>query len=264
MTETAAAHLEPRSTGGVLPAQRTRTMLGHRPRSKALFRVAGLGALVTGILIPLQIAAFIAWPPPIDGTVADWFDLFQRSPLIGLVSFDVAILLEEILLVPIVLALYVLLRRESASLMAMAVGFWFVSIALFIASNTGFEMLALSRSYADAAGEPQRAAYLAAGQAMLASYMQQGSAFVVGYLLASLAGVLAGVAMLRNRVFSRWAAYAAIGGNLLGLGLFIPTIGVPLSIISVFVLIAWYLLIGWRLVRLSTMPERTRHRSCRR
>jgi hypothetical protein len=203
--------------------------------------------------------AFIAWPPPIEGTVADWFDLFQRSPVIGLVSFDLAILLEEVLLIPIVLALYLLLRRQSESLMAIAAGLWLVSIALFIASNTGFEMLALSQGYTDAATDAQRAGYVGAGQAMLASYMEQGSAFLIGYFLASLAGVLAGVGMLRNWVFSRWAAYAVIGGNVLGLALFVPTVGVPLAIGSVFVLIAWYLLIGWRLLRLAAevRPDNT-------
>jgi hypothetical protein len=212
--------------------------------------VAGFGALLTGLLIPLQIVAFIMWPPPIDGTVADWFQLFRQSPIIGLVSFDIAILLEEVLLVPIILALYLVLRQESESLMVIASGLWLVSVALFITSNTGFEMLALSQGYANVTSDARRSTYLAAGQAMLASYMQQGSAFVMGYLLASLAGVLVGIAMLRNRVFSRWAAYAVIGGNVLGLGLFVPAIGVPLSIGSVFVLIAWYLLIGWRLLRL--------------
>jgi hypothetical protein len=244
--------------GGVVPEHRTRaTEIGNDPRWKGLYRVAGIGALLTGILIPLQIIAFIAWPPPIDGTVADWFDLFTRSPFIGLVSFDLAILLEEMLLIPIVLALYVLLRRENESLMAIAAGFWAVSIALFIASNTGFEMLALSQGFAQATAEAERLAYLAAGQGMVASYMEQGSAFVVGYLLASLAGVVVGVSMLRTRVFSRWAAYAVIGGNVLGLGLFVPAIGVPLSIGSVVVLIIWYLLIGWRLLWLSAGTRRT-------
>jgi hypothetical protein len=215
----------------------------------ALYRLAGVGAVLTGLLIPLQIVAFIVWPPP-EGGVMEWFELFQDSPLIGLVSFDVAILVEEVLLVPVILALYLLLRRSSESLMLTAAALWLVSVALFIASNTGFEMLSLSNGYAAATSETEQATYLAAGQAMIASYMEQGSAFVMGYLLASLAGLLVGIAMLRNRVFSRVAAWAVIVANVLGHGLFLPGIGVLLSIISVVVLIAWYLLIGWRLLRL--------------
>lgn len=215
-----------------------------------LYRVAGLGAIATGILIPLQVVALIVWGLP-DGVVA-WFARFNESPFIGLVSFDLALMVEEALLVPIILALYVLLRRESESLMLVATGLWLVSVALFIGANTGFEMLSLSHGYAAAGSEAERAQYLAAGQTMLAAYMGQGSSFVMGYLLASAAGVLAGIAMLRNRVFSRVAAWAVIVANVVGLGLFIPVIGVPLSILSVVILIVWYLLIGWRLVRLPT------------
>jgi hypothetical protein len=218
---------------------------------RLLFAVAGVGALLTAVLIPLQIVAFIVWPLP-EGGVLHWFELFQENPLIGLISFDLAMLLEEILLVPIVLALYVVLHRASESLMLMAAAAWLISIALFVGSNTGFEMLALSHGYMEATTAEQ-AAFVAAGQAMLSSYMELGSGFVVGYTLASLAGVLVGVSMLRSAAFPRFAAWAAIAANVLGFGLFAPGIGVGLSIISVLILIAWYAAVGWRLVRQPAM-----------
>jgi hypothetical protein len=223
---------------------------------RLLFRVAGLGALLTALLIPLQIVAFIVWPLP-EGGVAEWFELFQKSPFIGLISFDLVILLEEVLLIPIVLALYVVLRRTSGSLALTAAGMWFVSIALFVGSNTGFEMLALSTGYAEAATQVERATYLAAGQTMLSQYMEQGSSFVVGYVLASLAGILVGFAMLRSTRFPPFAGWAAIVANVLGLGLFLPGIGVLLSIASVLILIAWYAAVGWRLIRLPALEEAT-------
>ena len=221
---------------------------------RLLFKVAGIGALLTAVLVPLQVVAFIAWPLP-EGGVIEWFELFQDSPFIGLVSFDLVILLEEILLIPIVLALYVILRRSSESLALIAAGMWFVSIALFVGSNTGFEMLALSNGYADAATSAERATYVAAGQGMLTAYMEQGSSFVVGYVLASVAGILVGIAMLRTTVFPRMAAWAAIVANVLGFGLFLPGIGVLISILSVFILIAWYAIVGWRLVGLAGSEE---------
>lgn len=221
---------------------------------RPLFQVAGAGALITALLIPLQIVAFIVWPLP-EGGVTEWFELFQESPFIGLVSFDLAILIEEMLLIPIVLALYLVLRRASPSLVLMAAGAWFVSIALFVGANTGFEMLALSGGYAEAASDAERTTYLAAGQAMLSAYMEQGSSFVVGYVLASLAGILIGLAMLRATIFPRLAAWAAIAANVLGFGLFLPEIGVLLSILSVLILIAWYAMVGWRLLRLSALEE---------
>ncbi len=220
-------------------------------RWRALYRVAGVAALVTVLLVPLQIVAFMVWPFP-EGGVAEWFDLFQRSPFVGLVSFDLAILLEEALLIPIIGALYLLLHRRSESLMLIAAGLWLVSVALFIGSNTGFEMLALAGRYADAASEAQRGMYLAAGQAMLSAYLEQGSSFVLGYLMASAAGILVGAAMLRSRAFPAWVGSAAIVANVIGLGLFLPGIGVGLSIGSVLILWAWYAGVGWQLLRNPT------------
>lgn len=97
---------------------------------------------------------------------------------------------------------------------------------------------------------------VAGGEGLLAAYMGNGTSFVVGYLLASVAGILVGVAMLRAPVFHRAAAYAAIVANVLGLGLFLPGIGILLSLVSVVILCIWYAVIGWRLVRLPVGTPR--------
>ena len=91
-------------------------------RYAALYRVAGAGALLTALLIPLQVVAFIAWPLP-EGGAAAWFAVFRENPVRGLVSYDLLILLEEALLIPVVLALYTLLHRRSESVMLVAAGF---------------------------------------------------------------------------------------------------------------------------------------------
>lgn len=222
---------------------------------EGLYRAAGLGALLTALLIPLQVVAFIVWPLP-EGGALDWFAVFREDPLRGLVSYDLLILVEEALLIPTVLALYLLLHRQSPSLMLVTAGFWFVSIALFIGANTGFEMLTLATRHAEAATEAERAAYLATGEGMLAAYMGNGTSFVVGYVLASVAGILVGVAMLRAPVFHRSAAYAAIIANVLGFGLFLPGIGILLSLVSVVILCIWYAVIGWRLLRMPAGGQR--------
>jgi hypothetical protein len=214
-----------------------------------LYRAAGAGALLTALLIPVQVVAFIVWPLP-EGGAADWFAVFRDEPIRGLVSYDLLILLEEALLIPIVLALYTLLSPRSPSLMLVTAGFWFVSIALFVGANTGFEMLTLATHHAKATDEAARAAYLATGEGMLAAYMGNGTSFVVGFVLASVAGVLVGFAMLRTPVFHRLAAYAVIVANVLGFGLFLPGIGILLSLVSVVILCVWYAVIGARMIRL--------------
>src|SRR3712207_1519303 len=137
---------------------------------RLLYRAGGAAALITAVLIPLQIVVFVAWPPPLGGPVIDWFTLFQDNRLLGLLSLDLLLMVDYVLLVPIVLALYVALRRTSGSFMAVATALHFVTIAAYFASNTAFEMLSLRDGYAAATTDAQRATYLAAGQAMLATF----------------------------------------------------------------------------------------------
>jgi hypothetical protein len=217
---------------------------------KPLYRVGGAAALITATLIPLQIIVFVVWPPPFEGTAREWFALFQDNWLRGLLSLDLLLIVDYVLLIPIVLALYVTLRRVSESFMAVGTALYFVAIASFFASNTAFEMLSLSDHYAAATTDAQRAMYLAAGQSMLATF--EGTAFQVSYVLASVAGITIGAVMLRSDIFSTVAAYALIVGDVIGLGLYLPTIGIFLSVISVPVLWIWYVLIGRRLIQLGS------------
>jgi hypothetical protein len=216
---------------------------------KPLYRVGGAAALITAILIPIQVVVFVVWPPPREGTASEWFTLFEDNWLLGLLSLDLLLIVDYVLLVPIVLALYVALRRVSESWMAVGTALYFVAIAAYFASNTAFEMLSLSDQYAAATTDAQRATYLAAGEAMLATF--EGTAFHVSYVLASLTGITIGAVMLRSDIFSRVAAYALILGDVIGLGLYVPTIGLFLSVISVSVLWIWYVLIARRLIQLG-------------
>jgi hypothetical protein len=149
------------------------------------------------------------------------------------------------LLIPLMLAFYVLLRPTSESIMASAAAAGLLGIALFIASNPAFVMLSLSGRYEAATTEAQRSVLLAAGEATLATW--QGTAFQVAYILGSVAGIAVGAVMLRSGVFGKPTAYMAILGNAVGLGLYIPTIGVYIAVFSVVFLEIWYALVARRL-----------------
>lgn len=164
-------------------------------RWKRLYKVGGAAALVIVALIPIQMAIFVAFPPP--DTVAGYFGLFQDSWLLGLLSLDLLYLLSNILLS----VLYPVLRRTSESFMAIALMLGVLGIAAYTASHTAFEMLSLSNQYAAATTEAQRAILLGAGQAMLAIY--KGTAFdVYNALSAAALLVIAGV-MLRSLRLAR-------------------------------------------------------------
>jgi hypothetical protein len=218
-------------------------------RWKPLFRIAGAAALITAVLTPIAIAVFAIWPPPYEGTAEDWFSLFQDNWLLGLLSLDLPFVVINILMIPIMLALYVCLRRVSPSLMALAVAIFLVGVAAFFASNPSVEMLSLSNRYAEAATEVGRLSLLGAGEAMLATF--QGTAFHVNYILAQIAGIVIGAVMLRTTIFSRWIGYLMIGGNALGFGLYVPAVGLVLSAFSGVILWVWFILIARRFFQLG-------------
>lgn len=214
---------------------------------KGLYRAGGLAALITVLFMPIQMVVFIVSPPP--STVIDFFTVFQSNRLLGLLDLDLLLIADNVLLILVFLALYVVLRRASESLAVVGTAFGLIGIAAYFASNTAFNMLSLSDQYAAATTDAQRSILLAAGQAMLATYT--GTAFDLSYILGSIAGLLVSVAMLRSPIFGRTAAYLGILANVIGLGLFIPTIGIYLSLISVVPLWVWYILVGRSLLRLS-------------
>jgi hypothetical protein len=243
---------------------------GAEVRWATLYAVGGVGALVVGAMTVFGVITFLAWPPP-EGAVTEWFALFERNWLVGMLGLDLGMLVSFLANIPVILALYVVLRRASESLTALATVLGLVAIATYFASSRAFEMLALSRQYAAATTDAQRLMLEAVGQSMLTTYLgpfagaapaggwnYQGTAFNLSFVLWSIAGVLLSIAMLRSTVFGRVVASVGILGNTAALGLFVPVVGVALSIASLPLLLVWYLVIARRLFQLragrSTEP----------
>ena len=126
---------------------------------------------------------------------------------------------------------------------------WLMGAILFRGSNTGFEMLALARGDA-AAGPADQAAYIAAGHGMLASYWDIGTSFVFGYVLSAVGGILLGAALVRAGALGRATGWLFLVANVVGLGIFLPGVGIAVSLVSVLLLWVWFLRIGWSLVRM--------------
>jgi len=57
--------------------------------------------------------------------------------------------------------------------------------------------------------------------------------------------------MFRSGVFSKTTAYLRIGSAVFDFGIFIPRIGLYISILSVLLLMAFHILVGRRLLRLA-------------
>lgn len=217
-----------------------------------LYRTAAIAALISVALFLFQIVAFFVWPPP--STLAGHFNLLQLRPLVGLVSLDFLILVDEILAIPICLALYLSLRRVHESLVLFATALSAASIACFLIATPALNMLYLSQQYTAATTGVERERLLAAGEAVLSSW--QGTPFQVGNVVGSIAMVLIAWVMLRSQIFSKSAGYAGIVAGVVGLGMYVPKVGVFISILSVVGMQVWYVMIAVTLLRLASVrPE---------
>jgi hypothetical protein len=213
-----------------------------------LYKIGGAAALLMAALIVAQALIYIVWPPP--DTATEFFALFQNNPLLGLLSLDLIYLIDNALMVPIYLALYMALRRSGESLMALGLALGFIGLAAYYASNSAFEIYALSNQYAAAATDAEQTALLGAGQAMLAIY--RGTAFNVYYVLNCIALLLFSIVMLRSRVFSRATGYLAL---LAGLLMIVPStagiIGLVSALLSLVPWTIWLILFARRMFQLA-------------
>jgi hypothetical protein len=215
---------------------------------KLLYRLGGAAALTMVGIIVIQMIVFMTAPPPLEGTAIDWFELFQRNRLIGLIDFELLMIVYTILSIPMTLALYFALRKTDQAFSALFVLLGLVGVMCFIAARPALEMLYLSDQFALASTETQKSLLLAAGEAKLATF--HGTAFQTSYLLGSINGLVVSLVMLKSKVFSKATAYIRLGSSLFDFGLYIPVIGTFLSIFSVLFLFVWNIMVARRLFQL--------------
>lgn len=218
----------------------------------SLYKASGVAALLSALFFPIQIIVFILNPPP--STVAGWFALFQNNYLVGLLDLDLLLIVDQALAILIFIGLFIALFRFNPSFATIGAALGLASTLLFIATNPAFAMLSLSDQYAAAATEAQRLTLLAAGQAVITGW--QGSAFQASYILGSIAPVIISLVMLRCKLFSKATAYLGIASNVIALGLYVPKIGTYISVSSVVLLWAWYILLARGFILLGKSNHR--------
>jgi hypothetical protein len=231
--------------------------VGADARWRTLDLAGGAAALFTAVSFAIHITVvFPLWQArAFEGNIVDWFALFEDNSLIGLLSLDLLLVVDYVLLIPVFLALYVALKRTSASLAAMALSTGLVGIATYFAANSAFDMLVLSDKYAAASTDVERAALGAVGEAMVAS-VTHGTAYYLSYFLATVAYIAISVPMLWGEAFGKVAGYVGIVSSVASLAIYLRIgpvsyggmmIGDYVSILSIVGFEVWYVLIALRL-----------------
>jgi hypothetical protein len=217
---------------------------------KSLYKVGGVAALLMFVITIVQSIIFIAYPPP--STVIDYFTLFQKNKILGLLDLDFLLIVINILLILIYLALYAALERFNKSYTAIALVIGLVGTTLFFASREAtFGMLSLSSQYTTATTDAEKTMFLAAGQTLLTIY--NGTAFDLSYVLGGVVILIFSVVMLQSNVFSKATAYVGIAMGVLML--VPPTVGIVgllLSLISLIPTLIWLIPIARKFFQLGS------------
>jgi len=208
-------------------------LIAADPRWHGLYRSGAYASIAMLVIMVAQVVVFSVWPPP--DSVEGFFTLFRDNGLLGLMSMDFLYLINNAVLILIYLALYAALRRQAESAMLVSLVMGLVGIAAYYASNTAFEMLAVSRQYWGAVNEVQRTALLAAGEVLLATY--KGTAFDVYYVLNGAMLLILAVVMLRSQVFSKITGWFALAAAIL---MTVPSTAGPVGMVfALLSLVPW-------------------------
>jgi hypothetical protein len=201
-----------------------------------LYRVAQFLALAMLLIIPLQIAIYIISPPP--DTVKGFFELYQLNPFLGLLSLDFLYLINNMIIVIVYLAIFILLFQEKPVVVLLAFILGIIGVACYYPSNPAFEMLTLSHQYFQALPQ-QQLIYLAAGEAVMAGYT--GTSFDVYYVLSTICLLLFAYAIFKSPKFKK---SVGLWGLVSGFFMIIPSsAGMVGMIFSFLSLIPWVVFI---------------------
>ncbi|WP_152191901.1 DUF4386 family protein [Georgenia satyanarayanai] len=193
-----------------------------------LIRTGSWAAVASVVLIVVQIAVYLVWPPP--DTAAELFAVLLDNPLRGLLALDLLYIVSNVLAYLLYLALGVLLWRVSRSAVVLALAFGVLGMAAYMASPRPVEMLTLAQAYAGA-GDAERVALLATGEGMLATWM--GTAFDIYYLCNLVTLLVLAVLMYRSTVFSRaTAVWGLVAAALMVVPSNAGTVGLVLALAS--------------------------------
>lgn len=222
---------------------------------KVLYKVGGITAVVSEVILILSIAAYPFWPYlPGNETAETILLLLQDKPLAGLIGLDFLLVVGNILGVFLFLALYVALKPANASAALVALALGLMAVVWIIPARPIMELFAISDLYAGAATEAARSHYLAMADTLLALF--NGTSWFMNTLFGGICLLINSILMLRSDVFSKVTAYVGIVTNTAVALFFIPGIGFILLFLSLPGYMVWYIQLARQFFLMSKEGKR--------
>jgi len=216
---------------------------------KDVYKVGGVCMILAGLIYIIATALnFVLGAQAGDN--AAFLNSLAGNPTVAYVIFGL-LFISDILMLPVLLALYLALKHinKNAMLIAAMLLFMFAILDLTFQFN-GLILTTLAQHSASATSDILKAAYTAAAYYGLAalplSWISLWIVFGLGLLIAS-------VVMLKG-VFGKVTAYlgviTGIGSLIAGFSMIIPILGIVVVLMLVIGGI-WYIIVGFKLYNLS-------------
>lgn len=183
---------------------------------KTIYRIGAVTTIIVlcGIILDMIAGSVtggnVAELPP---TAIERYDQFKENWLLGLYNMDLLNIVNQIILIPSIIALYAVHRNTNKPLALLSLVIFLVGTTIFVTSNTALTMLDLSHKYFGAVSDDQRLLYAAAGEAMLTKGSHGSLGVFIGFILPTLATALMSGVMLSGNFFSRTTSYFGLIGN---------------------------------------------------
>ncbi len=183
---------------------------------KTIYKIGAITTIIVlcGIILDMIVGSVTGGNLAVlPQTAIERYNHFEENWLLGLYNMDLLNIINQIILIPSIFALYAAHRNTKNPLALLSLIIFLVGTTIFVTSNTALTMLDLSHKYFGAGSDEQRLLYAAAGEAMLTKGAHGSLGVFIGFVLPTLANALMSGVMLSGKIFSRLTSYFGLVGN---------------------------------------------------
>ena len=241
----------------------------HVSSYKPLFLIGGIMALLASILFRRNLAVEIGLFSNINPiSIEDYFNLLQTNRFLGLTYLHFFDVINYILLIPLFLSLYIILKKNHQSILVLALVLFLIGITTYFSSNIAFSIVSLSEQYAQTTDVNLQKELISAGYALFAHGRFSSGAFTsmpgfISLLFVAIATLIMSLTMLQSLIFSKFTSWIGIIAGGLDIIYCFAYVFFPLSSsakvsviclpIGGLLLLIWHLLLGIKLIKIYKM-----------
>jgi hypothetical protein len=223
---------------------------------KDIYRIGGIASLLIAAGVLLAIVAYFIWPYKGNFTSMETiFATLQSDRLGGLISLDISMLLIAPLNILMFLGIYAALKRVNESWALIALMLALMAVVLVILCRPLVELTSLSDKYAVATNPDEKLRYLAAGEVLRSSL--DGTAWMMQTIFFMVAGLINCLLMLRTPLFGKATAWLGIVISAVGLGFFLPSIGLLFLFLNTIGSVPWCFLLARDFFKIESVISKT-------